>query len=504
MQLCYQIVVKFLMRDLSTNQNPGYGYRFLTAPWIWACGATWLFYSQIPNFPVGQELALRYFCGHPLERVLMALFFVGFSIICIKAVLMIFELKAFYRVPDFGIKEVSDDLDQNVTRFQNRLTSASTELQNTHWGRRLDHLLAFFKGRRTEQGLSEHLTYLSEASADRLHSSHALLQTVIWSIPILGFLGTVMGITLAIANVTPDQLDTSLNEVTSGLSVAFDTTALALLLSLILGFASLFVKRIEENLLSEIDERCRLEVNRCFPIGPENNHPLFEAEAKASQTLLEQTAAMIARQTTAWSSSLEELRQQWSSTLLQQQEALTEALNEGTNNTLTNHARQLAEYREQFLSSQETMTLAFVKEMHEIGAGRHASEQELFESIQSLTESLKANAAATSQHQNENLDVLLTSFADRIEDWQTKTEAWQHHMEQLTLAVTVQSTTLSQHGSQLEKIVGQEESLLRLQGQLDQNLETLHTAETFEQTLHNLTAAVNLLTARSSRSRDAA
>src|SRR5690606_16439917 len=98
----------------------------------------------------------------------------------------------------------------------------------------------------------------------RLHSSHALLQTVIWSIPILGFLGTVMGITLAIADVTPEQLESSLNDVTSGLAVAFDTTAVALTYSLVMGFASLFVKRREEQLLVEIDETCRLESHRCF------------------------------------------------------------------------------------------------------------------------------------------------------------------------------------------------------------------------------------------------
>ncbi len=485
------------MRDQNIIQeSTGIGYRILTAPWIWAVGATWLFYQQIPHLPVAKELALRYFCGHPLERVLAGLFFVGLSIIAVKAVLMIFELRALYSVPNFGIKEVSDDLDLNVGRFQNRLTSASAQLQNTYWGRRLDHILAFFKGKRSGQGMGDHLTYLSEAAADRLHASHQLLQTVIWSIPILGFLGTVMGITLAIANVTPDQLETSLDEVTNGLAVAFDTTALALSLSLVLGFASLFIKRAEEDLLSQIDERSRLEVNRCFPLTPDNSHPLLEAETKASESLLEQTAAMIGKQTSAWSSALEELRTQWSDTLLVQQEKLTQALTDGTGQTLSTHAQQLSEYRQQFLDSQESMSLQFFKEIQALAASREAAEREMFASIQELSKTLSSNVEATSQEQHEKLDVLLTGFANRIENWQ-------ENLSQLTSALASQSENMVKQGGQLERIIGQEESLLRLQGQLDHNLDTLHTAETFEQTLHNLTAAVNLLTARS-RTRDAA
>ncbi|MEI2659369.1 MAG: MotA/TolQ/ExbB proton channel family protein [Bifidobacterium adolescentis] len=52
-----------------------------------------------------------------------------------------------------------------------------------------------------------------------------LIRTITWAVPILGFLGTVIGITMAIANITPDQLESSLGEVTAGLAVAFDTTA---------------------------------------------------------------------------------------------------------------------------------------------------------------------------------------------------------------------------------------------------------------------------------------
>lgn len=491
------------MQDLNKIHEPGIMYRLFTAPWIWAAMATGFFYWQIPNLPVGQELALRYFCGHPLERVLTGLFFIGLSIIGVKSFLLLFERYAFLKVPDFGINDVDQNLDAKVYKLQNRLTSASADLQNTHWGRRLEHLLTFFKGQKSGHGLNEHLTYLSESAGDRLHASHSLLQTVIWSIPILGFLGTVMGITLAIANVTPDQLETSLDEVTNGLAVAFDTTALALSLSLVLGFASLFIKRAEESLLGDIDERCRLEVNRCFSLDTGSQHPLAEAEAKASQALIEQTTSLISAQTEEWGRALTELREQWAVTIQGQQQSLVDALSDGTSNTLSNHAQQLSDYREQFLESQETITLSFVKEMQRMDEGRAKSEQELFNSVKELTETLNTNAVQSSKEQVAKLHQILDQFAERIESWQSTTGTWQASLHQLTAAVSKQSHSLLEHGSQLGKIVEQEESLIRLQSKLDQNLDSLHTAETFEQTLHNLMAAVNLLTART-RQRDAA
>ena len=83
-------------------------------------------------------------------------------------------------------------------------------------------------------------------------------------------------------------------------------------------------------------------------------------------------------------------------------------------------------------------------------------------------------------------------LADRIHGWQTQLAA-------ATEAATAQLQTLAAQSQQLSSIVEKEENLVRLQARLDENLESLRAAETFEQTLHSLNAAVHLLTARHSR-----
>ncbi len=73
---------------------------------------------------------------------------------------------------------------------------------------------------------------------------------------------------------------------------------------------------------------------------------------------------------------------------------------------------------------------------------------------------------------------------------------WQQALAEASQVASQQLTTLGEHTVVLTRLADQEEHLARLQEQLAHNLEAVRTAETFEQSLHNLTAAVHLLTAR--------
>jgi flagellar motor component MotA len=87
---------------------------------------------------------------------------------------------------------------------------------------------------------------------------YSMVRYVIWVIPALGFIGTVMGISLALAYAgAADLQDPSLLAgLTKQLAVAFDTTLLALVLSAVLVLAQHLVQAYEERSLNQAGQYC--------------------------------------------------------------------------------------------------------------------------------------------------------------------------------------------------------------------------------------------------------
>lgn len=92
-------------------------------------------------------------------------------------------------------------------------------------------------------------------------SSFSVPRILVWAIPLLGFIGTVVGISQAVSEFSGvldtagdvDKIKDGIGAVTTGLSVAFDTTLLALFLSVMVMIPLVLVERHESRLLLGID-----------------------------------------------------------------------------------------------------------------------------------------------------------------------------------------------------------------------------------------------------------
>lgn len=92
-----------------------------------------------------------------------------------------------------------------------------------------------------------------------LELRYTMLRYLVWLIPTLGFIGTVIGIAFALdyaAGVDNPQDPTLLAEITGRLGVAFYTTLLALLQSALLVFVLHLVQRREEMALNRSGQYC--------------------------------------------------------------------------------------------------------------------------------------------------------------------------------------------------------------------------------------------------------
>ena len=142
-------------------------------------------------------------------------------------------------------------------------------------GKRLLRLLGVWKN----TGSSFQLERAADSDVElfelSMSSSFSLPKVLLWAIPLMGFIGTVIGMSQAVGSFDSvlsnadnvDGLKNGLVKVTGGLGTAFDTTYLALVISVILAFPLNILEKQEDRLLNQIDGIVREAVMALSPIG---------------------------------------------------------------------------------------------------------------------------------------------------------------------------------------------------------------------------------------------
>jgi biopolymer transport protein ExbB/TolQ len=103
---------------------------------------------------------------------------------------------------------------------------------------------------------------------DQLESSYTVLSGFIWGIPVLGFIGTVLGLSQAIggfgdvlaSSAGLSELTEHLKGVTAGLSTAFETTLQGLVAAIIIQFMVVSLRKVEESFLDDCKEYCHANI----------------------------------------------------------------------------------------------------------------------------------------------------------------------------------------------------------------------------------------------------
>jgi biopolymer transport protein ExbB/TolQ len=311
-------------------------------------------------------------------------------------------------------------------------------LQNTYIGRRAAAVLSFVHSRGSANELDDQIRTLADNDSMALEGSFSLIRFITWAIPILGFLGTVLGITESIANVTPDTLEKNLDKVTGGLALAFDATALGLSLTMLTMFLTFLVERLEQGVLETVDRYADEQLAHRFERTGVEGGEFVEVVRQNTQVLLQATEQLVQRQAAVWTKTFEEARRHWTGEGERQKERIASAIETALERTLASHAQRLAALEKQ--ATGQSTALA----------------QRLTELATTVREAGKEQGAA--------------------------------------LAKVAQS-----QAAQTQALAGLqdgEKHLLRLHEALNQNLAALNEAGAFEQAVHSLTAAIHLLTTR--------
>lgn len=103
----------------------------------------------------------------------------------------------------------------------------------------------------------------AETDESGMETSYSLLQGFVWAIPVLGFIGTVEGLSIAIGGFGGvlsssdfEQIKIALRGVTGGLSTAFETTLQGLVAALAIQLTMTALKKSEEEFLDASSDYC--------------------------------------------------------------------------------------------------------------------------------------------------------------------------------------------------------------------------------------------------------
>lgn len=171
------------------------------------------------------------------------------------------ESMLFDLLPESIGKEISR---QNVQQFNENVRGLPVDIHASFLTRRVLRGLEHYTVRGSSSEVSTMLSSQAELDNNAVSSSYSLLNVFIWAIPILGFIGTVQGLGDAVGNLSGsleaasdvESIKKSLGAITGGLGVAFDTTLVALIMSLFLKFPASSLQKSEEDLLNWVEDYC--------------------------------------------------------------------------------------------------------------------------------------------------------------------------------------------------------------------------------------------------------
>jgi biopolymer transport protein ExbB/TolQ len=429
------------MLNVSRKQRPSPSFVLGSLAWPFLLGmaAAGGFYYLVFRGPLQHPLVSRYFAGHPINMVETTLFCVGIVALLQKLWNLFGQQSALSAdlLPDQAqaqpVSKASEWLDA---------LAGKSALRGTYLGKRLTDALESVERKNTADTLDEDLQHLSDQDGGRAHDSYGLVRIIIWAIPMLGFLGTVVGITDALGNLDANELanslETAITGLTGGLYVAFDTTAIALCFAMVLMFIQFGLDRWETQVLLAVDDRVAQELAGRFETTGSVSDPQIAAVQRIGQAVIKSTEQLVQRQVELWQRSLTAAHDEWARISRQSTEQMQHALGTALSQSLAQHAAHLAK-----------------------------SEQ--------------ASAEQLSQ---------------RWEQWQT---ALSHNARLLH----AQQVEMVKQGELMTQAIRAAGDVVQLERALNDNLSALSGAKNFEDTVMSLAAAIHLLNARLARSPEA-
>ncbi len=411
---------------------------------------TAVYYAVLLRGPVRFPWLERYCLCHPVAIVTVWLFvltlvtFYRKSRETSKQSKLVKQSQSCFKAIDSQLEDgqsVARSIDARVEWLKTMWLAQSTVLCRSWIGRRLLSLLQSQSNRGSVGSVEEDLANFASMDSDEQYESYGMVRTATWAMPMLGFLGTVLGISETLGTMDMELLASgsqeALNKMTAGLYVAFDTTAIALALTMVSIFLQHFVHRRESKVLQAIDRLLAQTVVRWLPshesaIASDADRMAIQLVDNLKTTL----TTIVESQAELWRSTIDEARQYWSSatgaTMLEANRSLVEAIN----SSLDRHARYAEKAESDGAAQIEARWQQWQMTLSEQAKVLQASQQQLQQQGQLLCELIEKSGALQRIEQSMDNNLYRLTDIDRFHEAAVC----------LTEAVAFLGTQLERHG----------------------------------------------------------
>jgi biopolymer transport protein ExbB/TolQ len=320
--------------------------------------------SEMTSF-VGDPLR-RYFLGHPIAIAATVLFWFAIGSLAAKQFAVSSQNSLLSRIFDEHLSPRGGDHDSSPSspadqwlasndaghvakEWLRNLASLPQATRNSVLVRRLEEILMRQSRRGSSKQLPDDLREVAARDGDAAHDSLGMVRIIVWAIPMLGFLGTVIGITQTLGGLDFTNGSAAVDNLKSGLYVAFDTTAVGLVLSVVAIFLQFPVERSEQRLLADIDGRVGSLVSSNLPSdeASDNQTVLIADLCRGVQAAV---AESLDNQAKLWRDTIDTAQGQWQSVHDDNNNKMVDAFKLSLVPALIQHTETLTKSQDRFES----------------------------------------------------------------------------------------------------------------------------------------------------------
>lgn len=276
---------------------------------VFAVVSTLIYYAIVFQPALKGGLLYRYTTEHPVEYVIVFMFFWSMTDVVLKVCGFPRELLAVRHewLPHRTGREPA----ANAAALLNSVESQPPRMLESRMGRRLVSALSYVTETGSAEDFPDHLRYLAEQDEDHTHERYSLVRFVVAVTPVLGFLGTVVHFGTALSGLSFAGMDDGLSHVVAEMGTAFNTTTVALGAAMLAMFSLFLCERVENSCVGRINRYVERELANRFEEQAAKLTPFLSILKAANEEAQTAMARSLNQQVEVLSTALETLFQQF-------------------------------------------------------------------------------------------------------------------------------------------------------------------------------------------------